>query len=833
MLLWQRACERAGDAPPLLTLADYESLGGVGTVGSEGDASREAQNRTSNGALSDHADRVLAELTSEQQRLAAILFRALTESEGASDRAVRRPVSLANAAEIADVPISDLIPVIEAFRFRAPGRNFLTPLAPESLKPETIIDISHESLIRQWVKLRQWVQEEYQSAETYRGIERSAKQWRNGLGNLLTSLDLAQALNWHKTERPNATWAGRYGGSFGNVTGFLHASERHRLWRRGLAAAAIGVPLVLVAGALWMMFYGITMVLATLAFMNPARENADFGIQPQRILKQENIGSQTPKTIPGGQVINTLALRAALAGGTIGGSPFVLIDAWDFNHETIPKAERIPFAGSKGNFQDDTQHQLEDKLKTLTGNKPDTPLVFFCQGVECWESYNACLRAISLGYSQVYWYRGGLASWMAADETFAKEAASELANFDLSKIQIKMTTVFSNIPTIALVVKRMFVQTGQESQRVQASQPDYYSRSIADADRGNYDEAIVDLNRAIAHTPTNAEAYYRRGRAFAMKGDYNDAMPDFLKAVELDPAKNAEVQTILLDQKYAGAYCQRASNYHDRGDFDRAISDYDQAIRLDPKYAPAYGGRGKSYYNKRDYVHAFADFDAAIGIDSKNVEAYEIRAAAYSDKGDYDRAISDYDQAIRLDPKNVPTYINRGNAYFNKRDYARAITDYDQAIQLDPNNVPAYINRANAYSNKRDYAHAFIDYDQAIQLDPKNANAYNERCWARVIAGQELERALSDCNESLRIQPNDANTLDSRGSAYLKLHRLDEAIADFNAALAIEPKFASSLYGRGLAKLKNGDRVSADADMAAAKAIQADIAEKKARDNIE
>jgi hypothetical protein len=36
-----------------------------------------------------------------------------------------------------------------------------------------------------------------------------------------------------------------------------------------------------------------------------------------------------------------------------------------------------------------------------------------------------------------------------------------------------------------------------------------------------------------------------------------------------------------------------------------------------------------------------------------------------------------------------------------------------------------------------------------------------------------------------------------------------------------------------LAKLKNGDRVSADADMAAAKAIQADIAEKKARDNIE
>ena len=34
--------------------------------------------------------------------------------------------------------------------------------------------------------------------------------------------------------------------------------------------------------------------------------------------------------------------------------------------------------------------------------------MFYCEGAQCWESYNAALRALDLGYSNVLWYRGGL-----------------------------------------------------------------------------------------------------------------------------------------------------------------------------------------------------------------------------------------------------------------------------------------------------------------------------------------------------------------------------------------------------------------------------------------
>jgi tetratricopeptide (TPR) repeat protein len=119
---------------------------------------------------------------------------------------------------------------------------------------------------------------------------------------------------------------------------------------------------------------------------------------------------------------------------------------------------------------------------------------------------------------------------------------------------------------------------------------------------------------------------------------------------------------------------------------------------------------------------------------------------------------------------------------------------------------------------------AVAAFGEVISADPKNADSYNSRCWIRLIIGQQLQQGLADCNESLRIRPNDAPTLDSRGFAYLKLNRLDDAIVDFSTALEINSKLVNSLYGRGLAKLRKADR-SGEADIADAKAIQANIAE--------
>jgi tetratricopeptide (TPR) repeat protein len=106
--------------------------------------------------------------------------------------------------------------------------------------------------------------------------------------------------------------------------------------------------------------------------------------------------------------------------------------------------------------------------------------------------------------------------------------------------------------------------------------------------------------------------------------------------------------------------------------------------------------------------------------------------------------------------------------------------------------------------------------------DSADAAALRNRCWDRAVAGQ-LQAALADCDESLRLRPDDADASNNRAFTYLKLGRLDDAIRDYDRALRLDPKIASSLYGRGLAKLRKGDAAGGSSDIAAAEAIRPSI----------
>ena len=117
--------------PPVLTVEDYEAIGGL------------------DDALSNHGDEILAELTPEQQRIAEIMFRRLsgTRTVGATCALPRESVK--SPGLLASSP-TQVIAVADAFR-RA-DRCFLA--APEGpLDEDTLLDLSHESLIRQWRRL--------------------------------------------------------------------------------------------------------------------------------------------------------------------------------------------------------------------------------------------------------------------------------------------------------------------------------------------------------------------------------------------------------------------------------------------------------------------------------------------------------------------------------------------------------------------------------------------------------------------------------------------------------------------------------------------------------
>ncbi len=194
---------RQNDEKIVLTLEDYEQIGGL------------------THALSHHADEAFNELEPTQQKIAEILFHNLSE-RGNYRRDTRRPIQLEKIAQQADVSWQDVAEVIEAFRQEE--RSFLTPPIEKALNPQSVIDITHESLIRNWQRLKKWTEEEAESAKLYKRLEEDACRWQQNECSLLRFPELDNALEWRNKFLPTPQWAKRYGQDFDLVMRFLDES---------------------------------------------------------------------------------------------------------------------------------------------------------------------------------------------------------------------------------------------------------------------------------------------------------------------------------------------------------------------------------------------------------------------------------------------------------------------------------------------------------------------------------------------------------------------------------------------------------------------------------
>jgi len=134
-----------------------------------------------------------------------------------------------------------------------------------------------------------------------------------------------------------------------------------------------------------------------------------------------------------------------------------------------------------------------------------------------------------------------------------------------------------------------------------------------------------------------------------------------------------------------------------------------------------------------------------------------------------------------------------------------------------------HYHRGNARLMQSDYRGAIVDFDASLVLAAGNPDALHERCWAKAVLNKELEEALADCNESLRLRSNDAETLGGRGFLYLRLGFFKTSILDYSAAIEAMPNEARFHYGRAIAKRSLGDQDGADADFLTARALDPKI----------
>lgn len=189
-----------------LDVDDYEATGGLEK------------------ALSIHGDEVLTALPGDHLRIVAErVFKGLTEL-GSDNRGVRRPTKVVDLVAIADATADEVKSVVNAFRARAV--SFVMPPEQRVLEDATVVDLTHEALMRNWARLSKWVAQEAEAAKEYQRVRDAEEEHAHGREGLLVDPKLSTAEEWRDRNHPTPAWAKRYGGDIAAVLAYIEESRR-------------------------------------------------------------------------------------------------------------------------------------------------------------------------------------------------------------------------------------------------------------------------------------------------------------------------------------------------------------------------------------------------------------------------------------------------------------------------------------------------------------------------------------------------------------------------------------------------------------------------------
>jgi TonB family protein len=473
---------------------------------------------------------------------------------------------------------------------------------------------------------------------------------------------------------------------------------------------------------------------------------------------------------------------------------------------------------------------------------------------------------------------------MERAEVVLSSGANELddAAINLSQLTKYLPALHAGQPVRAVYLRTIaFKSDGartdpQDSGGAPTTATGYVNQGNKYLDRGEYDLAVVDYDKAIESNPHSAIAFADRGMARIWQRKYDLARADFdaaerldasnavvfrgrgllaLNAGDLDGALSAFTASLSIQPRSTFTLQQRAQTYLRSGERDKALADYARTIQVQPNSFLAYSWRAGIFRTQERLDLSLAEAGAVIAANPNEARAYSTAGAIYAASGQDGDAIAAFNRAVEISA-NEANYLMRAG-FLRRTDPHGARADIDALLKLNPTSIGGSMFLAEIQSDGQDYAGAVVTLDSAITTHAGNgelltargivyaksgqaalaendftaaralattASALNSICWSKATAGVALESALTDCDAALAAEPARGAIIDSRGFVLLRLGRCDEAVTTYNAALEIQPLSASSLFGRGLAKQCQADKHDANVDFRAAQLADAHIA---------
>ncbi|HWB59860.1 MAG TPA: tetratricopeptide repeat protein, partial [Chthoniobacteraceae bacterium] len=292
----------------------------------------------------------------------------------------------------------------------------------------------------------------------------------------------------------------------------------------------------------------------------------------------------------------------------------------------------------------------------------------------------------------------------------------------------------------------------------------YDNLANALVEKGDFEGALNDYNKALALRPNYAEAEDDFGVALDQKGKLQDAVNHYQKALGIRP-------------DYPEAYIDLGEAFVESGrqdGLDIAIGVYQKALQYRQNYADAHYNLGKAYTQAANrYPTGSPQFEQALSA-----------------------AIGEFKHALDIRPYYAEANFNLGFALSQPgptQDLPKAIAYFIETLELNPNYAEAEYELAAAYFKTGDVEDAILHWKNALLLKPNYEEAHFNLGAAYAEQGQ-LDDAIAQYQKALEIGPHYVETYDSLGSAYFQKKEFQLALESFEKSLQIAPTYPSAKY---------------------------------------
>jgi tetratricopeptide (TPR) repeat protein len=156
-------------------------------------------------------------------------------------------------------------------------------------------------------------------------------------------------------------------------------------------------------------------------------------------------------------------------------------------------------------------------------------------------------------------------------------------------------------------------------------------------------EARSAFQNATKVNPTSASAFSNLATAQFNLKEYDDALANIDRAIALDPTSHR-----FLHNK--GSFLKGRSSSNREQDYQDAINAYTQALAIKPNYIPALQDRGQVYMKLDRLENAQKDFKQAIDYDDNNAKSWLFQGLLFEKTDRDEEALEAYQKALAINP---------------------------------------------------------------------------------------------------------------------------------------------------------------------------------------